>query len=180
MKRGLLLLALLTMVIGSVGLLHGQKAGQQPATAPAATDVSKLTIGRMLEEMQATKLEGYSEPPSPLQVVVQFLQLRQDQVEQLGQLLQARQAAVVPLLENIQQRLRRLEELLDSGGNPAEIGVLVIQIRMLQLNVAQVQQNFLSKWVSLLDPEQSRRLEAVRLAASLQPVMPAFQQLYLF
>jgi hypothetical protein len=51
---------------------------------------------------------------------------------------------------------------------------------MLQLNVAQVQQDFLSKWVSLLDPEQRQRLEAVRLAASLHPVLPAFQQLYLF
>jgi hypothetical protein len=134
----------------------------------------------MLEQMQATALEAYSEPPSPLQLVVQFLQLRQDQIGQLEQLLQARQSAVEPLLEGIQQRVKQLEALLNSGGSPPQIGVLVIQIHMLQLNVAQVQQDFLSKWVSLLDPEQSQRLEAVRLAASLQPVLPAFQQLYLF
>lgn len=180
MKRGLLLIVLLTMVIGSVGLLHGQKPGQQPPTAPATTDLSKLNIGKMLEQMQAKTLEAYTEPPSPLQVVVQFLQLRQDQLEELGQLLQARQSAVEPLLEGIQQRVKQLEALLNSGGNPPQIGVLVIQIHTLQLNVAQVQQDFLSKWVSLLDPEQRQRLEAVRLAASLQPVLPAFQELYLF
>ncbi len=180
MKRGLLLFVLLTLLIGDVGLLHGQKPGQQPRTTPAATDPSKLTIGKMLEQMQATKLEAYSESPSPLQVVVQFLQLRQDQVQQLEQLLQARQSTVGPLLEEIQQRAKQLETLLGSGANPPEIGVVVIQIHTLQLNVAQVQQDFLSKWVSLLDPEQSQRLEAVRLAASLQPILPAFQQLYLF
>jgi hypothetical protein len=32
-----------------------------------------------------------------------------------------------------------------------------------------VQQDFLSKFVNLLDPEQQQRLEAVRIAAQLQP-----------
>jgi hypothetical protein len=180
MKRGFLLVGLLSMVIGGISLLHAQRPEQQPRTGTSATDFSKLTIGKMLEQMPATKLDAYGEPRSPLQVVVQFLQLRQDQVEELGQLLQARQAAVVPLLEGIQQRVKQLEGLLESGGTPPEIGVLVIQIHTLQLKVAQVQQDFLSKWVSLLDPEQLQRLEAVQLAASLQPILPAFQQLFLF
>jgi len=134
----------------------------------------------MLEQMQATKVEASGGPPPPLQVVVQFLQLRQGQVEELEQLLQARQAAVVPLLEGIQQRVQQLEELLESGGNPAEVGVLVIQIHTLQQEVAQVQQDSIQKWVILLDSEQRQRLEAVRLAAVLQPILPGFQQLYLF
>ena len=41
----------------------------------------------------------------------------------------------------------------------------MIQIHTLQQEVAQVQQDFISKWVSLLDAEQRQRLEAVRLAS---------------
>jgi len=179
MKHRGFTVALLIMLIGSAGLLHAQKSQQKPGAGLSAPDLSKLNIGKMLEQMQATKVEASGGPP-PLQVVVQFLQLRQGQVEELEQLLQARQAAVVPLLEGIQQRVQQLEGLLESGGNPAEVGVLVIQIHTLQQEVAQVQQDFISKWVSLLDAEQRQRLEAVRLAAVLQPILPAFQQLYLF
>jgi hypothetical protein len=116
---------------------------------------------------------------SQFQIGVQFLQLRPDQVPEFGQLLQARQAAVVPLLEGIQQRMQQLEALLNSGGSPAGVGILVIQIHTLQQQVAQVQQDFLSKFVNLLDPEQKQRLEAVWIAAQLQPFLPAFQQLNL-
>src|SRR5438445_6846875 len=144
MKHRGSMVALLIMLIGSAGLLHAQKSQQKPGAGLSAPDLSKLNIGKMLEQMQATKVEASGGPP-PLQVVVQFLQLRQGQVEELEQLLQARQAAVVPLLEGIQQRLKRLEELLESGGNPAEVGVLVIQVHALQQEVAQVQQDFISK-----------------------------------
>ncbi len=50
---------------------------------------------------------------------------------------------------------------------------------MSQVVVAQVQQSFLANLENLLDPEQRQRLEAVRLAARLLPVVPAFQQLQL-
>ncbi len=172
--------ALLSMVIGSAGLVHGQ--GSVPKSTPpiSVPDISKLSIGKMLEQLQTTKVADAGEPPAPIQVVAAFLQLRPDQLDQFGQLLQARQVAVVPLLAEIQQRVKQLEGLLNSGGSPPEIGVLVIQIHMLQQRVAQVQQDFLSGFVSLLDPDQRQRLQTVGIAAQLQPVLPAFQQLYLF
>ena len=76
--------------------------------------------------------------------------------------------------------MQQLEALLNSGGSPADVGMLVIQIHTLQQQVAQEQQDFLSNFVNLLAPEQQQRLEAVRIAAQLQPILPAFQQLYLF
>ena len=179
MKQTRFVVALLSMVIGSANLLHAQKPTPKSGPVVSVPDLSKLSIGKMLEQMPTT-IEGNGEAPSPIQIVVQFLQLRPDQVQEFGQLLQARQAAVGPLLEQVQQRVKRLEELLNSGGSPPEVGVLVIQIHMLQQKVAQVQQDFLSKFVNLLDPEQQQRLEAVRIAAQLQPILPAFQQLYLF
>ncbi len=180
MKQTRLVIALLSMVIGSMNMLHAQKPTPKTGLVVSVPDLSKLSIGNMLEQMQTTTIAGNGEAPSPIQIVVQFLQLRPDQVQEFGQLLQARQAAVVPLLQGIQQRVQQLEALLNSGGSPADVGMLVIQIHALQQQVAQVQQDFLSKFVNLLDPEQRQRQEAVRIAAQLQPILPAFQQLYLF
>ena len=180
MKQTRVVIALLSMVIGSANLLHAQKPTPKTGPVVSVPDLSKLSIGNMLEEMQTTTIAGNGEAPSPIQVVAQFVQLRPDQVQELGQLLQARQAAVVPLLQEIQQRVQKLEALLNSGGSPANVGMLVIQIHTLQQEVEQVQQDFLSKLVNLLDPEQQQRLEAVRNVVQLQPILPAFQQLYLF
>jgi hypothetical protein len=168
------------MVIGSANLLHAQRPTPKSGPVVSVPDLSKLSIGKMLEQMQTTTVEGNGEAPSPIQIVVQFLQLRPDQVQELGQLLQARQAAVAPLLQGIQHRVQQLEALLNSGGSPSAVGALVIQIHMLQQQMAQVQQDFLSKFVSLLDPEQQQRMGAVGIAEQLQPILPAFQQLYLF
>jgi hypothetical protein len=180
MKQTRFIVALLSMVIGSANLLYAQKPTPKFRSLVSVPELSKLSIGKMLEQMQTTTAEENGEAPSPIQIVVQFLQLRTDQVQEFGQLLQARQAAVVPLLQGIQQRVQQLEALLNSGGNPVDVGMLVIEIHTLQHQVAQVQQDFLSRFVNLLDPEQQQRLEAVRIAAQLQPILPAFQQLYLF
>ncbi|GAC1677956.1 MAG: hypothetical protein PVS2B2_14730 [Candidatus Acidiferrum sp.] len=180
MKQIRFLIALLSMVIGSANIVHAQKTTPKTGPVVLVPDLSKLSIAKLLEQMQTTSIEGNSEAPLPVQIVVQFLQLRPDQVQEFGQLLQSRQAAVVPLLQGIQQRVQQLEALLNSGNNPAGVGMLVIQIHLLQQQVAQVQQDFLSKFVNLLDPEQQQRLDAVRIAAQLQPFLPAFQQLYLF
>jgi len=180
MKQTRLVIALLSMVIGSMNMLHAQKPTPKTGLVVSVPDLSKLSIGNMLEQMQTTTIAGNGEAPSPIQIVAQFLQLRPDEVQELGQLLKARQAAVVPLLQGIQQRVQQLEALLNSGGSPADVGMLVIQIHTLQQQVAQEQQDFLSNFVNLLAPEQQQRLEAVRIAAQLQPILPAFQQLYLF
>jgi hypothetical protein len=166
------------MLMGFTNVLYAQKPAANSSAAVATPDLSNLNIGKVLAQMQTATVDG--EAPPPVQVVVQFLQLRPDQVQVFGQLLQARQTAVTPLLAAIQQRVQQLEALLSSGGNPGDIGVLVIQIHGLQQQVAQVQQSFLARFVSLLDQEQQQRLAAVHIAAQLQPVLPAFQQLYLF
>ncbi|HXL23194.1 MAG TPA: hypothetical protein VOA78_12050 [Candidatus Dormibacteraeota bacterium] len=169
---------LLGMLMGGTNLVYAQKPAANSSAAVATPDLSNLNIGKVLAQMQTATVDG--EAPPPVQVVVQFLQLRPDQVQVFGQLLQARQTAVTPLLAAIQQRVQQLEALLSSGGNPGDIGVLVIQIHALQQQVAQVQQNFLAHFASLLDQEQRQRLAAVHIAAQLQPVLPAFQELYLF
>jgi hypothetical protein len=57
---------------------------------------------------------------------------------------------------------------------------LVIQIHALQQQMAQAQQAFLSQFVAILDTDQLQKLQAVRIAAQLQPILPAFQPIFLF
>jgi hypothetical protein len=178
MKRVRFAIVLLGMLMGSTSLAYAQKPGANTSPEVATPDLSKLNIGKVLAQMQAATVDG--EAPPPVQVVVQFLQLRPDQQQVFGQLLQARQTAVTPLLAGIQQRVQQLEALLNSGGNPGDVGVLVVQIHALQQQVAQVQQSFLANLANLLDQEQRQRFAAVHLAAQLQPVLPAFEQVYLF
>jgi hypothetical protein len=114
-----------------------------------------------------------------LQAVAQFLQLTPDQQIVLGQLLQARQQALAPIQQGIGTLENQLEQLLESGGSPAAIGQLAIEIHALQKQAAQVQQSFLARWEGLLDPAQQQRLQTARVAATLQPLVPAFQLLQL-
>jgi hypothetical protein len=167
------------MLLGCANLLHAQTPAANSGAAIAVPDLSKLNVSAMLRQMQSAAAEGDADAPSPLQIVVQFLQLQPAQQPIFGQLLQARQTAVAPLFQGIAQREQQLEALLTSGGNPSQIGILVIQIHSLQLQIVQAQQVFLANLANLLDPDQQQRLAAVRVAAQLQPVVPAFQLLQL-
>jgi hypothetical protein len=180
MKRTRFVVALLGLVIGCANLLHAQTPAPKSGPVVAPPDLSQLSIGKVLDGMQTTSVGENDKTPSPFDIVVQYLQLSPSQAQEFGQLLQARQAAVTPLLQAIQQLTQQLQALLNSGGSPAQVGTVVIQIYRLQQQVAQVQQAFLTNFMNLLDPQQQQRLEAVRVAEQLQPILPAFQQLYLF
>jgi hypothetical protein len=98
----------------------------------------------------------------------------------MEQLVQARQAAITPLLAAAQTLTGQLAVLLNSGGNPTQIGTALIQIHALQQQIGQVQAAFLTQFVSILSPDQVQKLQAVQIAAQLQPILPAFAPIFLF
>lgn len=114
---------------------------------------------------------------APVAVVSRVLGLAPEQVHAFAQLLHARQATVGPILHEIALREQRIRELIAGGGNPAEIGVLVVQIHQLRQAAAAAQAQFLAAFAGMLNEEQRRAWEQVRVAARLQPVLPAFQAL---
>ncbi len=150
-----------------------------PVTNPAP-DLSRLNIEKILQQLQATKLQANADETSPLQVVAEFLQLTPSQATELGQLLQARQAKLVPLVQTAQALTQQLGILLNSGANPMQVGAVVIQIHALQQQAAQAQQAFLTQFTAMLTPDQLQRLQAVQIAAQLQPILPYFQPIFLF
>ena len=180
MKKTGFAFALFATLLMSCGQALAQKPAAKPAPITPTPDLSKLNIEKILQQAQTTKVQANAEETSPLQVVAEFLQLRPGQVSELEQLLQARQAAIVPLFQTAQAKIQQLGILLNTGGNPVQVGVLVIQIHALQQQVGQTQQSFLTHFVSILDVEQVQKLQAVQVAAQLQPILPAFQPIFLF
>jgi hypothetical protein len=180
MKKTGIAFAVVAMILVSCEGAHAQKPALKSAPVTIAPDLTKLNIEKILQQVQTTKVQPSAQETSPLQVVAEFLQLRPGQVSELQQLLQARQATLVPLFQTAQSLIQQLGNLLNSGGNPAQVGVLVIQIHALQQQMAQAQQVFLTQFVAILDTEQLQKLQAVQIAAQLQPILPAFQPIFLF
>src|SRR5713226_4277842 len=143
MKKTGFAFALLAVILAGCDAAYAQKPGPKSAPVTTAPDLTKLNIEKMLQQLQTTNFQPSAQETSPLQVVAEFLQLRPGQVSELGQLLQARQTALVPLFQTAQSLIHQLASLLNSGGNPAQVGILVIQIHALQQQMAQAQQAFL-------------------------------------
>ena len=180
MKKTGIALAILTVVLTTCGGAHAQKLAPKSAPVTIAPDLTKLNIEKILQQLQTANVQPGAEEISPFEVVAEFLQLRPGQVGELQQLLLARQVALVPMLQTAQSLIQQLGNLLSTGSNPAPVGVLVIQIHVLQQQMTKVQQGFLSQFAAILDAEQLQRLQAVQVAAQLQAILPAFQPIFLF
>src|SRR5260370_15097645 len=178
--KAALAFASLAILLMNCNAAQAQKPALKSVPVTTAPDLTKLNIEKILQQVQTTNVQPSAEETTPLQVVADFLQLRPGQVSELDQLLQARQAILVPLFQTAQALLQRLGNLLNSGGNPAQVGAVVIQIHALQQQMAQAQQSFLSQFVAILDAEQLQKLQGVQIAAQLQPILPAFQPIFLF
>src|SRR5256884_5558416 len=171
---------LLAILLMSCNPAQAQKPAPRPALVTPAPDLSKLNIEKVLQQVQTTRVQPGAQDTAPLQVVAEFLQLRPGQVSEVEQLLQARQTTLAPLFQTAQALTQQLAVLLNSGGNPAQAGILGIQIHALQQQMAQAQQALLTRFVAILDAEQLQKLQAVQIAAQLQPILPAFQPIFLF
>jgi hypothetical protein len=180
MKKTGIAFVVLAIILVSCDGAHAQKVTPKSAPVTIAPDLTKLNIEKMLQQVQTTRVQPSAQDAAPLQVVAEFLQLRPGQVSEAEQLLQARQTTLVPLFQTAQALTQQLAVLLNSGGNPAQVGILVIQIHALQQQMAQAQQAFLTQFVAILDTDQLQKLQAVQIAAQLQPILPAFQPIFLF
>jgi len=179
MKKTRIALALLAIALTTCTAVYAQKPGLKAPSATSTPDVTKLTVDKILQLQAATGPQSNGEI-TPLHVVAEFLQLTPAQMTELGQFLQTRQATLMPLVQTLQPLTQQLGILLNSGGSPEQIGAVVIQIHAVQQQIVQAQQTFLTQFTAILDPEQLQKLQAVQIAAQLQPILPAFQPIFLF
>lgn len=114
---------------------------------------------------------------APVYAVAGFLGLVPEQTRALVLLLAERQAALAPIQQGIAVREQHIQELIAAGGDPAEIGRLVVEIHQLRQAAATAQARFLARFGAVLTAEQRSRWQGVQAAARLQPILPAFQVL---
>ena len=182
MKKTGIAVVLLTILLTTCAGVYSQKPGLKTPIGTSTPDPTKLTVDKILQLEGTTATTGpqSSGDITPLQVVAEFLQLQPAQITELGQMLQTRQAALVPLVQTVQALTQQLGVLLTGGGNPAQVGAVVIQIHAAQQQIVQTEQTFLTQFTAILDAEQLQKLQAVQVAAQLQPILPAFESIFLF
>src|SRR5690349_18047672 len=94
--------AMLATLLMTCAGISAQTTVPKAPVAPSALDLSKLNIEKILQPLQIPKTQAKDDETYFLQVVAEFLQLTPGQASELGQLLQARQAKLVPLVQTAQ------------------------------------------------------------------------------
>lgn len=110
------------------------------------------------------------------EIVIRYLQLTPDQVAAWDQLIADFEADAQPLREAIDQVQAEIEELFATGDpDPFELGELVIERRGLVEQLAQVRETYVFGFESLLDEQQATKLNVIRRADRVEPLIPAFR-----
>jgi len=118
--------------------------------------------------------------PTPPAVVASILGLTPGQVERFGTLL----SQVLPVLQALQQQGTATQQQLDlllnqQNPDPAQVGKLVVQLHVIEVQTTQVINNFHNVFAGLLSQDQIQKLQGVAAASQVQPVVGAFVALYL-
>ncbi len=118
--------------------------------------------------------------PRVVRVVARTLQLDEVQVQQWADIRATAAAAIEPLAAQVETLQGELEELLASDApDPTAVGTLILAIRALRQQIRGIGAAATEQFEALLSEDQAGRLNAVRRAARLQRVLPAFRALHL-
>ncbi|MEM7482873.1 MAG: Spy/CpxP family protein refolding chaperone [Acidobacteriota bacterium] len=142
---------------------------------------SRLLVGIVLTALASViAFPVLAHPPTPLRVVAQFLDLSEEQAQQLAALRAAAADEIAPIVQEIATRKAALQQILSGEDpDPLEVGALVVSIHSLERQVRMIQQAVTDEFRTLLDDEQLQRLNAVDRAEPLCRVAPAFEALHL-
>jgi len=114
--------------------------------------------------------------PPPIAAVATVLELNNDQVQSLLTMIQARDAAIRPLAEELQRHQQALEQLLQSpDADPAAVGKLVLETRALGAKIGELRAQAAAQFEQVLTPAQAEKLQHIRDIAPLQEVVTAFR-----
>jgi len=124
--------------------------------------------------------EPGAEPPPIVEAshnaVVAFLDLTPEQVAAWDGVYQIHRDAEQPLQEDIREVQESIEALFEAGDpDPAEIGELFIERRVLGEALIDVHVVYHEDSVALLDEDQVRKLNFIARADDVQRIIPAFK-----
>ena len=118
----------------------------------------------------------FAQQPDPVSVVAHVLELGDDQITAWRAILHARETALQPIAQQAQAKQQAIAQAL--GGNnpdPLAVGSAIIDLTRLQGQGAAVNAQSATEFEQLLTPDQQQRLEGIRGAAQVCPIVPALQ-----
>jgi uncharacterized membrane protein len=116
------------------------------------------------------------QPPDPVTVVATVLELSNDQITAWNAILHARETALQPIAQQAQAKQDAIGHALAADHpDPAIVGNAFIELRGLQMQVASVNAQSATQFDQLLTPDQQQRLDGLRNAAQVCPIVPALQ-----
>ena len=118
----------------------------------------------------------FAQQPDPVSVVAHVLELGDDQITAWRAILHARETALQPIAQQAQAKQQAIAQAL--GGNnpdPLAVGSAIIDLTRLQGQAAAVNAQSATEFEQLLTPDQQQRLEGIRGAAQVCPIVPALQ-----
>lgn len=118
----------------------------------------------------------FAQQPDPVGVITHVLELSDDQVKAWSKILHDREAAMQPIAQQAQAKQEAIgKALADPNPDPVAIGNAFIEMRKLQEQMGVVNAQSATDFQQLLNEDQMQRLEAIRGAAGVCPIVPALQ-----
>ncbi len=133
-------------------------------------------------QMPPAPLPGPQPQPRPMQppekVLENFFQLNEIQMADFKNLLETRQQTMRPLAERSAELEKRWRELFASANpDPVMAGRLAVQMHSIRQQMNRVQRQFIQDFEHLLMPDQIERLQLLRRAVRLEPIINALRPL---
>ena len=118
----------------------------------------------------------FAQQPDPVSVISHVLELSDDQVTSWSKILHDREAAMQPIAQQAQAKQEALGKALeDPNPDPVAIGNAFIELRKLQYQIGVVNAQAATDFQHLLNEDQMQRLDGIRGAAGVCPIVPALQ-----
>jgi hypothetical protein len=118
----------------------------------------------------------FAQQPDPVSVVAHVLELSGDQITAWGTILHTREAAMQPIAQQAQAKQEVIgHALADPNPDPVAIGNAFIELHKLQDQIGVINATAATDFQHLLSDDQAQRLDGIRGAAGVCPIVPALQ-----
>jgi len=113
--------------------------------------------------------------PDPVAVVAHVLDLSSDQITAWSAILYARETAIQPLAQQAQAQHQAIAQALGGANpDPLAVGQAVVALHALQVQISAVNSQSAADFEKILTADQLQRLNGIRGAAQVCPILPAF------
>ena len=121
--------------------------------------------------LTAQPFRGGGLGPGGTEALKSALDLTDDQITKLRELRKAELEALKPVLEQMRANRQALRDKVQAGGDPAEIGKLVLAGKTLRQQIQESNESYHKQALAILTPAQQTSLAKLEEAAKLVPAI---------